>query len=67
MFANYQKRFSITSYGNNSFVCVIGFEQVVTNGIPTYYVSDYWNQRVIEFDQYWYYKQYNWFIIIIII
>ena len=49
IFANYQKRFSITSYGGNVFDTITGFEQVVTNGIPTYYVVDY--NRVIQFDQ----------------
>ena len=56
MFANYQKRFSITSYGGNSFIYVKGFEQVVTNGISNYYVVYYNRQRVIQFDQYWNYQ-----------
>ena len=60
MFANYQKRFSITSYGGNLFYDVSGFEQVVTNGIPTYYVVDAsYYSRVIQFDNYWDYKQNN--------
>ena len=65
MFANYQKRFSITSYGGNSFSSVTGFEQVVTNSIPTYYVIGklkyFFNRRnnscVIQFDQNWNSKQ----------
>ena len=56
MFANYQKRFSITSYGGNSFSSVTGFEQVVTNSIPTYYVTDFNVPRVIKFDQNWNYE-----------
>ena len=46
MFANYQKRFTLTTYGSNTFSQVTGLEQVVTNGIPTYYVIDYGNTCV---------------------
>ena len=59
MFANYRKRFSITSYGGVAISYVSGFEQVITNGIPTYYVVDFWDQLVIQFDQYWNYVKYN--------
>ena len=59
MFASYQKRISITSYGGNSYgsLHVTGFEQVVTNGIPTYYVIDFSTySSVIQFDQHWNYQ-----------
>ena len=59
MFTNYQKRFSITSYEDITFNSVTGFEQVVTYGIPTYYVVDFWNQRVIQFDKNWNYRKYD--------
>ena len=59
MFTNYQKRFNFTTYGNNSLHTVTGFEQVVTNGIPTYFVLDYTYRRVIQYDQYWNYVKYN--------
>ena len=58
MFENYQKRFTLTTYGNNSFGLVIGFEQVVTNIIPTYYVLDASKSRVIQYDQFWNYQKY---------
>ena len=59
MFENYQIRFSISSYGAKIFGYVSGFEQVVTNGIPIYYVVDYYSSHVIQFDQYWNYQKFN--------
>ena len=57
MFTNYKKRFS-TNDGNS----MTGFEQVVTNGIPTYYVIDegyYANQYDQNWNrQNWYYQSY---------
>ena len=60
MFTNYQKRFTLTTYGNNSFIgAITGFEQVITNGIPTYYVVEFVSSsRVTEFDQYWNYQKF---------
>ena len=58
MFANYQKRFSIISYVGKAFSQVTGFEQVITNGIPTYYVLDYETSRLVQFNQDWNYQKY---------
>ena len=53
-----QKKFTLTTYGSYGFNNIKGFEQVITNGIPTYYVAD--GKRVVQFDQYWnYQKSYN--------
>ena len=40
---------------------ITGFEQVITNNTPTYYVTDYSNSynRVLVFDQYWNFAYYN--------
>ena len=53
------RRNSITSYGGNidGISAFSGFEQVVTNGIATYYVLN--DNHVIQFDQYWNYEKNN--------
>ena len=55
MFANYQKRSRISPFIGDSLSYVAGFEQIVTNGIPTYYVlvNIGFVTRVYQFDQYW--------------
>ena len=46
----------ITSYGGYAIRGVTGFEQVVANGIPTYYVLN--GSVVAQFDQYWNYGKF---------
>ena len=55
----YVKRHSITSYGGNNLIKLTGFEQVVTDGNATYYAIDYYNSRIVKFNQYWEYQNYQ--------
>ena len=59
MLSNYTKRFSLTTYGGVSWSLLSGFEQVLTNGVPTYYVVDWGVSRVVTYDQYWNYQTYQ--------
>ena len=58
IFSHFEHRFSISSYGRKAFSGVRGFEQVVTNGIPTYYVVEQYDHRVVQFDLQWKYQKY---------
>ena len=62
IFQNYTKRLSLTTYDNGiAWKLLTGFDQVVMNGIPTYYTVDfdYAINRVVTFDQYWNYQNYS--------
>ena len=57
MLANFTKRFSLTSYGGNSWGLLTGFEQIVNiYGVATYYLIDYNSYRVVIFDKNWNYQ-----------
>ena len=54
MLNNYAKRFSLTSFGGGNWSWLTGFEQVVTNGVSTYYAIDYaLTSRIVTFNQFW--------------
>jgi hypothetical protein len=55
IFKNYTKKASINIYGGISWSYETGYEEVVTNGIPTFYAVDYGSQRVVKFDSNWNY------------
>ena len=59
MFTNYKIQNTITTYGNNTWNLLTGFEQVLTNGITTYYALDFGGSRVVTFDQYWNFQNYS--------
>jgi hypothetical protein len=60
MFTNYTKRASIDSYGGTHWSygrgLLRGYEEVVTDGIPTFYVIDLGTERVVKFDSNWNYQ-----------
>ena len=59
IYSNFTKRFILTSYGGKSFSTLTGYVEVLTNGIPTYYLTDWSTTRVVIFDQYWNYQSYK--------
>ena len=59
---NYTKKFSITTYGNIGWYWLSGFEQVINNGVATYFAVDYGSSassRIVIFNQHWVYKRYH--------
>ena len=58
MFQNYGKKFSIDNYNGTTWGYGTGFEEVVTNGISTFYVVDISSSRVVKFDYMWNYQTY---------
>lgn len=59
MFNNYAKKFSLQSYGGINWDYVTGFEQVINNGVATYYVIEWTTSRVVIFNQNWIYQSYQ--------
>ena len=64
MLSKYTKRFSLSSYGGINWNWLTGFEQVVTNGVPTYYAIDFGQNapfisRIVIFNQFWIYQGYH--------
>ena len=61
MLNNYSKRFSLTSFGGVNWNWLTGFEQVVTNGVSTYYAIDYsdTSSRIVTFNHFWIYQGYQ--------
>jgi hypothetical protein len=58
MFTTYTKRHSIDNYGGISWSYGCGYEEVVQNGIPTFYAVDIGTSRVVKFDLKWNYQTY---------
>ena len=57
MHNNFVKRYSLTNYGGIKWTFLTGFEQVVTNGISTYYAIEFSQPSVIViFNQFWIYQ-----------
>ena len=59
---NYTKKFTITTYGNNLWNWLTGFEQVINNGVATYYAVDFGSSassRIVIFNQHWVYQSYH--------
>jgi hypothetical protein len=56
MFTNYTKRASIDNYGGTYWTYGRGYEEVITDGIPTFYVIDTGASRVVKFDSNWNYQ-----------
>ena len=58
---NYSKRFSLTSFGGVNWNWLTGFEQIVTNGVLTYYAIDYSPtlSHIVTFNQFWIYQGYQ--------
>ena len=50
---------SLTRYGRSTWVDLTGFEQVVTDGIATYYAIDQLAHRIVKFNQNWDYQEYH--------
>jgi hypothetical protein len=59
MFTSYTKRASIDNYGGIYWSYAGGYEEVVTNGIPTFYAVDIITSRVVKFDSNWNYQAYR--------
>ena len=59
MLNNYSKRFSLTSFGGVNWNYLTGFEQIVTNGVSTYYAIDFGASRIVTFNQFWIYQGYQ--------
>ena len=60
MLNNYSKRFSLTSFGGDNWIWLTGFEQIVTNGVSTYYAIDSApTSRIVTFNQFWIYQGYQ--------
>ena len=60
MLNNYSKRFSLTSYGGVNWIWLTGFEQIVTNGVSTYYTIDNaQTSHIVTFNQFWIYQGYQ--------
>ena len=56
---NLDKKFEIKAYEDFNWRWLTAFEQIVNNGIATYYLIDYGAQRVVIFNQYWIYQNYK--------
>jgi hypothetical protein len=56
MFTNYTKRASIDNYGGIPWTYAGGYEEVINNGIPTFYAVDIDISRVVKFDSNWNYQ-----------
>ena len=60
MLNNYSKRFSLISYGGINWNYLTGFEQIVTNGVSTYYaIDDAPTSHIVTFNQFWIYQGYQ--------
>ena len=61
MLKNYTKKFSLTTYGNIRWNGLTGFEQVINNGVATYFAVDYGSSpsRSVIFNQHWIYQSYH--------
>jgi hypothetical protein len=52
----YQLRHTITKYNGQSFNFAHGFASIVDVTNTTYYALDFYNQKIVMFDEYWQYK-----------
>ena len=59
MLNSYAKRFSLKSYDGINWSGLTGFEQIVTNGVSTYYAIVYATSRIVTFNQFWIYQGYR--------
>ena len=60
MLQTFIKRFSLTNCNGNSWSQATGFEQVINDGIPTYYIVDYSKSSIAVFNQYWICQSYQY-------
>ena len=69
MLNKYSKKFSLTSFGGVDWIWLTGFEQVITNGVSTYYaiddaptynaIDDAPKSRIVTFNHFWIYQDYQ--------